>query len=181
LIADMYILIGNGGHARSCRDVALGQLEKLFYLSDADDGGPERLGVFGDAAKFSTGLFHLAIGPSRVRVELATCFRAAGLRWFSLISPHAIVRSDRLGEGVFIGHRAHIGPGSSVGNLAIVNTAAVVEHDCIVEDGAFVGPGAVLCGGVRVGANAMIGAGAIVVPKMNIEESARIPAGVTVR
>lgn len=177
----MHVLIGNGGHARSCRDVASGQFDRLFYLLDADDGGADRLGKFEDASKFPTARFHLAIGPSTARIQWAGRFQDAGIRWFSLISSHALLRSERLGEGVFIGHGAYVGPGASVGKLAIVNTAAIIEHDCIIEDGAFLGPGAVLGGNVRVGHNAMIGAGAIIVPKMTIEKNARIPAGTTVR
>jgi sugar O-acyltransferase (sialic acid O-acetyltransferase NeuD family) len=177
----MLILIGNGGHARSCRDVLAGRADPLRFFSDLDDGDPLRIGSFADIWKFSTSSLHLAIGPSKARIRLAESLKLTGERWFSIVSPLAVLRSDRIGDGVFIGHSAYIGPGTQIGSLAIVNTAAIVEHDCIVEEGAFIGPGAVLCGAVTVGANAMIGAGAVVIDKMKIEAGARIPAGATVR
>ncbi|MEW9806902.1 DapH/DapD/GlmU-related protein [Mesorhizobium sp. ZMM04-5] len=176
-----HILIGDGGHARACRDVASGQFERLFHLSDVDDGKSERLGSFDDIGRFPDARFHLAIGPSRARTELAGRLLEAGTRWFSLKSALAVVRTERIGEGVFVGHQSYVGPNAALGHLTIVNTAAIVEHDCVIGDGAFVGPGAVLCGGVRVGSYAMIGAGVVVVPRMEIEQGARIPAGVVVR
>lgn len=177
----MHILLGNGGHARACRDVAGEQFPTLHYLSDEVDSDPLRVGAFGDVGHFADAQFHLAIGPSRMRSQIAAALHRAGTPWFSIISRHAVVRSSDIGQGVFFGHGAYVGPAVSVGSLVIVNTAAVVEHDCVIGDGAFIGPGAVLCGGVTIGAHAMIGAGVVIVPKMEIAPDARVPAGVTVR
>ncbi|WP_084627243.1 hypothetical protein [Mesorhizobium sp. M0387] len=177
----MQILVGNGGHARSCRDVLAEQDLPLYFFSDLDDGHPLRVGSFADIPKFLESNLHLAIGPSKARVNLANYLSELGAKWFSIISPSSYLRSNCLGEGVFIGHKAYVGPGVRIGSLSIVNTGAIVEHDCVIEEGAFIGPGAVLCGAVTVGANAMIGAGAVVIPKMKIEPGTRIPAGATVR
>lgn len=177
----MQILIGNGGHARSCRDVLAGEGDSLHFFSDLDEGHPLRVGTFDDIQQFLYADLHLAIGPSKARITLANALSRAGAKWFSVISPFALLRSDHIGDGVFIGHKAYIGPQTRVGSMSIVNTGAIIEHDCIIGEGAFIGPGAVLCGAVTIGANAMIGAGAVVIPKMTIEPGARIPAGATVR
>jgi len=175
------VLIGNGGHARSCRDVMGIDRGTLHYL--ADDPGTDDLwlGTFASLCDLADAEFHLAIGPSQARTALARDLLASGIDWFSAVSMLAVVRSDNLGKGVFVGHSAYLGPGSVMGDLSIINTRAIVEHDCRIGVGAFVGPGAVLCGGVTVGDYAMIGAGAIVVPRMTIEVGARVPAGATLR
>lgn len=175
----MRILIGNGGHAKVCRDI-LGKPD-MFYLSDTGKDEPWRLGSFSSVFEIDNACFHLAIGPSTVRSKIARRMLKQDTPTFGVRSSSATVRKCYLGHGVFIGHQTHIGPGASLGSLSIINTAAIVEHDCIVGEGAFIGPGAVICGDVRIGNYAMIGAGAIVVPKMTIEDHARIPAGATVR
>lgn len=177
----MRILIGNGGHARSCRDVMASDPEALHFFSDLDEDSPLRIGSFSDIPRFLDADLHLAIGPSSARIKLGNSLSKSGAKWFSIVSPFAILRSNYIGAGVFIGHRAFVGPFARVGAMSIINSGAIVEHDCIIEDGAFVGPGAVLCGSVTIGANAMVGAGAVVIQNTKIEPGARIPAGVTVR
>lgn len=175
------VLIGNGGHARSCRDVMGFGSGALHYLADEAGGDDLWLGTFAKLHDLADAEFHLAIGPSRARTALAKDLIESSVDWFSAVSPLAVIRSEMIGKGVFVGHSAHLGPGSSVGDLAIINTGAIVEHDCRIGVGAFVGPGAILCGGVTVGDYAMVGAGAIVVPKITIEAGARVPAGATLR
>jgi UDP-perosamine 4-acetyltransferase len=178
------VVLGTGGHARSCLDVALaagidvggcvgpapqGSLQ-THYLGD-DDVLPAL------RQKGATEAF-VAVGDNRVRQRLTGAARQLGFRLCTIVSPSAYVSSSStVGAGTVVMHHAVVGPYAALGAGAIVNTSASVDHDCILGDFSHVAPGAHLAGNVSVGAGTLLGVGACVIPGVSIGEWATVGAG----
>jgi len=183
------LLIGDGGHAKVVRDIALagGQYELAAVLDDryADpaagaDGlprGPVALAARMLAEDEDLRVF-VAIGSGTVRRKVAGSLGIEPDRFALLIHPRAVVSGDAsLAPGTAVMPGAVVNAGARIGAHAIVNTGAVVEHDCVIGDYAHVSPNAALAGGVDVGAGAHIGIGASVIQGLTVGEWSTLGAG----
>lgn len=175
------ILIGGGGHCRSCIDVI--ETSKAFTIVGILDVA-EKIGVevcgysvvgtdsdvlrfVGEGAAFLITVGQ--IGPGDRRAEFFAQVKAAGGKLATVISPRAHVsQRAKIGEGTIVMHDALVNACSSVGANCIINTKALVEHDAVVEDHCHVSTGAILNGGVHVGEKAFVGTGAVVVEYRDI-------------
>ncbi len=178
------ILLGAGGHAKSCVDVV--ELENIYkiiglvglpsevgqvylgYAVIADDAEMSRLASLHPNALVSVG----QISSPDLRIRLFNSARAAGFRFPEVVSPRAQVsRHASIGAGSIVMHGAVVNAGAVIGENCIVNTHAIVEHDAVIGDHCHISTGATVNGGVRVGAGSFLGSGAI------IREGLAIPAG----
>ncbi|NBV71342.1 MAG: acetyltransferase [Burkholderiaceae bacterium] len=171
------ILIGAGGHARSCIDVieqhgyfqiaGLVGLPEQRYAEDSDYGYAV-IGTDGD-------LFNLAqiyqyalitigqIQSSEHRIQLYQQAKQFGFQFPTIIAPTAYVSNhSTLGAGTIVMHGAIVNAGASVGNNCIINSCALIEHDARVEDHCHISTGAILNGDVTVGAGSFIGSGSVI-------------------
>jgi sugar O-acyltransferase (sialic acid O-acetyltransferase NeuD family) len=182
------ILIGGGGHCKSCIDVIESTKEyKINGILDIVEKkgtkvlGYEIIGNDNDIEKLkNTYCFLITIGfiehPNK-RVPILDLLRKHGADMETIISPNAIVSTyAKIGKGSIIMHHALVNAGAVIGENCIINSKALVEHDCIVEDNVHISTGVILNGGVRVGSNTFIGSGAIIVQNTHIRTGSFIKA-----
>lgn len=181
------LVIGAGGHGRVVADAAemTGRWREIAFL---DDRYPEldtsgRWPVIGSLGRIAALVDDwndcvVAIGDSRIRLELLADIRSAGLNVTTVIHPTARIASDVvLGEGTVVFANAVINTGSRLGDAVIVNTAATLDHDNCIASGVHIAPGAHLAGYVTVGERSWVGIGAVVIQEKTIGADVTIGAG----
>lgn len=192
----MLILIGAGGHARSCIDV----IEQQGYFQIAGlVGTPEQMdnqhANYGYAViGVDDDLFNLAksyqyalitIGQMQSaehRIRLYQHTEQLGFQFPTIIAPTAYVsRHSTLGAGTIVMHGAIINSGASVGNNCIINSRSLIEHDARVEDHCHISTGAIVNGDVMVGAGSFIGSGSVIKQGIAIGRDCLVGMGVGVR
>lgn len=187
------LLVGAGGHARSCIEVIESAGWRIFGLVDRDIGavGRDVLGypVLGSdtellkLARDSNGVLITVgqIGRPKVRVELYEAFVRNDIELALVFASTARVsRHASVGRGSVVMHQAVINASARVGVNCIVNTGAIVEHDVEVGDHCHIAIGAVIGGDVRIGSGSFVGAGAIISHGVSIGSGSIIGAGCVV-
>ena len=194
MIKPSLILIGAGGHARSCIDVIeqqghyqiaglVGlpdqkQTQHLDYTVIATDDDLSELVKTYKYALVSIG----QIQSADHRIHLYQYATQLGFQWPVIISPTACVsRHATVGLGTILLHSAIVSAGARVGNNCIINTRALIEHDTVVEDHCHISTGAILNGGVSVGAGSFIGSGSLIKEGVAIGLGCLVGMGLTVR
>ncbi|WP_068774099.1 acetyltransferase [Paenibacillus sp. FJAT-26967] len=183
------ILIGDGGHAKVVRDVALSEhrYELTAVLDDRyEEAGRGEDGLLRGPVKLARHMLReddgmdvfVAIGSNTIRRKVAEALQAAPERFALLIHPRAVVSTEaRLAPGTVVMPGAVINAGASIGAHGIVNTCAIVEHDCVVGGYAHLSPGSALAGGVTVHEGAHVGIGAAVIQGLTIGAWSLLGAG----
>lgn len=117
---------------------------------------------------------------NRVRKEKYDELKAKGYSFANLVSPHAMIYTEDIGEGNWFHDFAHVGYGVTIGNNNIIRMHTTVSHYTILGDhntltsGTRIG-GHVICGDcsffglnstvfnrVRIGNKCVVGGGAVV-------------------
>ncbi len=187
------VLIGGGGHCRSCIDVIEQQnAYRIVGIIDLPQNiGTEILGypVIGcdDDLEQTIGRsphFLLTLGqiksPDR-RIALYNRLRAFGGTPASVISPRAHVsRHARVEPGTIVMHQALINAGAQVGANCIINSCALIEHDAHIGDHCHISTAAVINGGVQVGSETFIGSNSVTRQEIHIGKKVIVGAGVTI-
>ena len=188
------ILVGGGGHCRSCSDVVeaegkhtirgivdrapAAKADLLGYPYLGDDSDLPALLENGGSALVTVG----QIKSAEARKRLYALLRSFGATLPGVVSPHAHVsRHSTIGEGTVIFHGAIVNARAFVGVNCIINSRALVEHDCIVGDHCHISTGAIVNGGANVGEGTFIGSGATVFNGVNIGSGCVIAAGTVVK
>ncbi len=182
------VVIGNGGHARSCVDAwpEDADLQPVGCTGpDPDEHGelPYLGGDDGLGALYARGLRHafVALGSPGVRARLTGEALGLGFAMATLVASSAqVARTATLGAGTAVLRSAVVGAYATVGAGCIINTGATVDHDCVIGDFAHVAPGAHLAGTVRIGAHALVGVGASIRPGTTVGDGAVVGAGAVV-
>lgn len=188
LTAHGVVVIGNGGHARSCVDAwsttTPHQPVGCTGQDPAEHGEVPYLGTDDVlSALVADGLSRafVAIGSPGLRARLADQAAALGLAPFTVVADSAqVARTAEVGPGSALLRGAVVGAYARIGAGCIVNTGATVDHDCVLGDYSHVAPGTHLAGTVTVGAHALVGVGASVRPGITIGEGAVVGAGAVV-
>ena len=190
------ILIGAGGHARSCIDVIERQghfqIAGLIGLPEQRDTqdleyGYAVIGTDSDlsdlASTYQYALITIGqIQSAKHRIRLYQQVRQLGYQLPIIISPAADVSSHAtLGAGTIVMHGAIVNAGASVGNNCIINSRALIEHDAKVEDHCHISTGAILNGDVMVRAGSFIGSGSIIKQGVTIGGDCLVGMGLGVR
>jgi sugar O-acyltransferase (sialic acid O-acetyltransferase NeuD family) len=184
------ILIGGGGHCKSCIDVIEQQgkyniagivdlPEKLHqkilnYEVIATDGDLPQL-----VKKYENFLITLGqIKSPNKRIRIFQTLKESGAKLPVIISPLAYVsKHAKIGDGTIIMHHALINAGAKIGSNCIINNKALIEHDAIIGDHCHIATGAVINGGVRVGRGTFFGSNAVCKEYIEIGENAVIGCG----
>lgn len=169
------LLLGCGGHARSCIDVIEreGRFRIVGLVGQPHEVGKEVLGypVLGsdediDRLAQLTGQALVTVGQIKshdLRKALFERLTASGWSLPAIISPFAHVSSHAtIGFGTVVMHGAIVNAGARVGRNCIINSRALIEHDCNVGDHSHIATGAILNGEVSVGNASFIGSGTVV-------------------
>lgn len=169
------VLIGAGGHARSCIDVI--ELQDKYRIQ----------GLVGKQGEIGTNVLgYSVIGSDRDLIEIARSVeyalvavgqiknakdrsrlivdvKSAGFKLAIVVSPLAYVSPTAvLGEGTIVMHHALINANASIGENCIINSRALVEHDVAIGDCSHISTAAVLNGNATVGARTFVGSGSTV-------------------
>ncbi|MBC7452064.1 MAG: acetyltransferase [Cytophagales bacterium] len=187
------VLIGAGGHCKSCIDVIDSQNEWSIYgILDAHvPAGSVVLGhtvLGGDemiASLIQDGYsFLITIGQIKTADLRETIFnkiKAASGRFATVVSAYAIVsRYSVIGEGSIIMHGAVVNADALIGENCIINTCAIIEHDAKVGKHSHVSTNAVLNGGVNIGTHCFIGSGSVLVHGIAVCDHVIVGANATV-
>ena len=195
------ILIGAGGHAKSCIDVIL-LTKKYKILGFIDQNSKINIlnyKVLGDERylkklKNKSYYLHISLGfiksPLK-RVKIFNEFRKLNFKFPKIISPKAYVsKNAKILDGTIVHHNAIINFEAEIGSNNIINTSAIIEHgvkignnchistrtvingDAVVQDNTFIGSGSVIREGVKIGKNCFIGMGQVV--KKNIPNNSLV-------
>ena len=188
------ILIGGGGHCKSCIDVI--ELQDNFKIEGIIDL-PEKKGqkilgypIIGsdndleDLSKLYS-YFFITLGQIKDYSKRKMLFDKLVLMEVQIpviISPLAYVsKHSKIGMGSIIMHYAIVNADAIIGKNCIINTRSIIEHDSSIGDHCHISTGAILNGGVKVGNNTFIGSGAVSKEYIEIAQNSFIKANTIVK
>jgi|SRR5690554_4831569 len=184
------ILIGGGGHCKSCIEVieSTNEYEIVGILDVASKVGEDILGykIIGtdeDIPKFiQKGIqsFFATIGQIKsatIKKEVfKNIYRHKGTSPV-IISKHAIVsKRSNIGAGTIVMHGAIVNADVAIGENCIINTKANIEHDVTIGDHVHISTGAVVNGQVNIGHEVLIGSNSTIRNLIDICDNAVIGA-----
>jgi sugar O-acyltransferase (sialic acid O-acetyltransferase NeuD family) len=164
------ILIGGGGHCKSCIDIieSLGEFTIAGIVDSKDKIGDTILGykvigcdadLFELKKKYDYALITVGqIKSAAVRIKIFNNLIDLG---YSLpvikastayVSPHAIIE-----DGTVIMHQVMVNANVKIGRNCIINTKALIEHDSVIGNNCHVSTNSVLNGDVKIGDECFVG------------------------
>ncbi len=184
------ILIGAGGHAKSCIDVieAQGKYNIIGLIDIKEKIGKSLLGYpiidcdenimkYNDPNNY----FLITLGQIKTafkRKRLYEYLKKHNAKMATITAPDSYIsKYAKVGEGTIIMHGAFLNAGTEVGNNCIINTKALLEHDVKVEEHCHISTGAVLNGDVEIGSESFVGSNATIVQGVKIPVNSFIKAG----
>jgi sugar O-acyltransferase (sialic acid O-acetyltransferase NeuD family) len=184
------LLIGAGGHARSCIDVLevekqfkiSGLIEKVEPISKENLGYPT-IGIDNDLydlrKKYKYALITVGqIKSPEIRIKLYKLLKKLNFILPIIISPYAYVsKHAQIGEGSIIMHGAIVNANAIIGSNCIINNRALIEHDSRIGSHCHIATSAIINGQVTIGSNTFIGSGTITKQCISIGENCIISAG----
>ena len=184
------ILIGGGGHCKSCIDVIEQEgkcrIEGIVDLPEKLHQkilGYEIIATDDDLPRFVNEYENFLITLGQIkspekRIRIFQTLKKSGAKLPVIISPLAYVsKHAEIGDGTIIMHHALINAGAKIGTNCIINNKALIEHDAIIGDHCHIATGAVINGGVKVGSGTFFGSNAVCKEYIEIGENAVIGCG----
>jgi len=168
------ILIGGGGHCKSCIDVIeqegkfkiagvvdlpnkLHQKVLNYEIIATDKDLPQLVNEY---ENFLITIGH--IKSSEKRENIFQTLKELGAELGVIISPLAYVsKHAEVGEGTIVMHHALINAGAKIGSNCIINNKALIEHDAIICDHCHIATGAIINGGGKVDRGTFFGSNAV--------------------
>jgi sugar O-acyltransferase (sialic acid O-acetyltransferase NeuD family) len=184
------ILVGAGGHCRSCIDVI--EQEGEFEIAGVVD---REIGLVRDILgypviasdaelpglrdKYAYALVTVGQMKSvRARCRLFMLLKDIGFTLPNVVSPLSHVSPHaELGEGTIVMHGAIVNVAAIVGRNCILNSLSLVEHDARIADHCHVSTGAIVNGNAKVGDSSFIGSGSVVVQGVDLPAFSFVRAG----
>ena len=184
------LLLGDGGHCRSCIDTieSQGSYEIVGVVQPANDS---RNGVLGypivgcdddlPALLTETPAAIITVGQIKTpdtRTRLFDLLKTLKAELpvikspFSYCSPRAVV-----GEGTILLHGGVVNAYAEIGANCIINSMALIEHDVKIANHCHIATGARVNGGVVIGQGSFIGSGCVIREGVRIGERSVIAAG----
>jgi len=190
---DEIILIGAGGHARSCIDViemsgqfkVAGFVEKEGMNNNASEypilGTDDNLYLL--RKKYRNALITIGqIKSPETRIKLFQLLKEMNYTLPKIQSPTAYVsKKSNIESGTIIMHGVIINTNAKIGNNCIINNSALVEHDALIGDHCHISTGAIINGEVTVGRGSFIGSGAVTKQSISIGSNCVIGAGAIIK
>ena len=193
MIKKKIVLIGSGGHARSCIQV-IEELEE-FSISgliglpnevDSEQFGYKVIGSDSDLLAIRKSIEHAVITVGQIlnpeiRLNLFEKVDAAGFVLPTIISKSAQISSHAtIGKGCMIMNGVIINSGAKIGQNCIINTRALIEHDVVVGDHSHVSTGVIVNGATCIGSKTFIGSGSIIRNGLVIGDNCLVGMGTVV-
>ena len=191
---DNILLIGAGGHARSCIDVIekenqyeiAGLVEKDESISNLSLSYPV-IGTDNDLQdlrkKYDYALITVGqIKSPEIRIRLYDILNQLDYFLPCIISPKAYVsKHAQIKAGTIIMHGAIVNASAKIGKNCIINSKALIEHDASIGDHCHIATGAIVNGEVTVGSKSLIGSGVVTIQCISIGSNCTIGAGVVLK
>jgi len=164
------ILIGGGGHCKSCIEVIessnqykiagiidnqLNKNEQVlgYPVLGSDDDLPELRKKY-EHAMITVG----QIRSAKVRIIIFELLKKLDFTLPTVIASTAYVAKNvQLGEGTIVMHQAFINANTKVGVNCIINSKALIEHDCLIGDHTHISTASTVNGTVSIGNECFIG------------------------
>ena len=184
------ILVGGGGHCKSCIDVI--EQEGKYRIAGIVDLpeklhkkilGYEVISIDDDLAQLVNEYKNFLITLGQIkspgkRVRIFQTLKESGATLPLIISPLAYIsKHSEIGEGTIIMHHALINAGAKIGSNCIINSKALIEHDAIIGDHCHIATGATINGGVKIGSGTFFGSNAVCKEYIEIDKNAIIGCG----
>jgi|TARA_B100000315_G_C14489693_1_gene546983 sugar O-acyltransferase (sialic acid O-acetyltransferase NeuD family) len=191
---DEIILVGSGGHARSCVDVIelsghfkiAGLIEKDHTNSQENLGYPI-IGTDDDLPDlrqdYEVALVTVGqINSAATRVRLFNMLNDLKYKLPVIVSPIAYVsKHAKIGDGTIVMHNVMINANAKIGKNCIINNKTLIEHDAVIGDHCHISTGAIVNGEVQVGEGTFIGSGAVTKQSVGIGSRCVIGAGAVIK
>jgi sugar O-acyltransferase (sialic acid O-acetyltransferase NeuD family) len=191
---DKILLIGAGGHARSCIDVIetvsqfriAGLIETNEEIKNTNLGYPI-IGTDNDLQDLQQQYKNTLITIGQIksptnRIKVYQLLKELDFTLPVVISSHAYVsKYTQIGEGTIIMHGAIVNANAKIGKNCIINNRTLIEHDAIIGNHCHIATGAIINGEVNVGDETFIGSGVITKQCISIGNSCIIGAGVVLK
>lgn len=187
------VLIGGGGHCKSCIEVINSLPQYLIYgvLDSTREVGSSIMGypVLGDDLLIPQLIkegyeFLITIGKlhtSSPRKKIFDTIKKSGGKLASVIASTAFVSYNAtIGEGTIVMHGVIVNVDSVIGDNCIINTRAILEHDTNVGAHTHISTNVVLNGAVHIGSDCFIGSCSVVVHGISITDQVIVGANATV-
>jgi sugar O-acyltransferase (sialic acid O-acetyltransferase NeuD family) len=188
------ILLGAGGHCKSCIEVISG-VSKYSILGIIDKDGASTKHILGHDVigtdkdlesilnRCSSVLVTVGqIKSPEIRISLFEKAKTLGFNFPVIRSHHSYIsKSAQIGEGTILLHHSLINSSVKVGVNCIINTTALIEHDARIGSHCHVSTGAIINGGVIVEDRCFIGSGSIIHEGVTIGADSIISAGQVIR
>lgn len=169
------IIIGAGGHAKSCLDV-IDSKKDLFKVVGFVDNKKKIEGILNykilgndsNLKKIFKKYKYAMIGfgqikSSKLREKCFKNLKKIGYKLPSIISKNCYFsKNSKIGEGSIVMHGVVVNAFSSIGVNCILNTNSTIEHDVVIGNNCHIAGGAVVNGGVRIGNGTFVGSGAVI-------------------
>ena len=191
---DKILLIGAGGHARSCIDVLeeenqfeiAGLVEKGESLSNESLDYPV-IGTDDDLndlrKQYKYALITVGqIQSPAIRVKLYQTLIELDFTLPTIISPKAYVsKHAQIGKGSIVMHGSIVNANAKIGKNCIINNHSLIEHDAIIGDHCHIATGAIINGEVSVGHETFIGSGVVTKQCISIGNNCIVAAGIILK
>ena len=183
------ILIGAGGHCRSCIDVI--ESSSKFVIAGLIDNKKNIYNSFGypilgndkkliNLRKKINNAF-ITIGQIRTPVVRKKIFLKLLEYKYRLpvikSKKSYISKKSNIDIGTIIMHNAVVNAYSKIGKNCILNTSSLVEHDAEISDHCHISTGAIINGNVSIGEGTFIGSGVIIKEGIKIGKGCVVGAG----
>ena len=184
------ILVGGGGHCKSCIDVieCTGQYEIIGILDTPQSIGNkvlnyEIIGTDQDIQKYKQQgcQFLITVGQIKsasVRKRIFQLLEQNEVTFATIISPKAYVsRYANIGRGTIILHGATVNAAVEIGDNCILNTGCNIEHDVKIGNETHISTHAVINGGCIIGNEVFVGSNATLANQVNLGDNIIIGSG----
>ncbi|MEI6080150.1 MAG: acetyltransferase [bacterium] len=184
------ILVGGGGHCKSCIDVIemQGKYEIAGIVDVKDKVGQKVMGypVIGSDDELSSLLkdckdFLITIGQIKspeLRIKKFNELKKMGASFPVIISPLSHVsKTAKIDEGTIVMHGTIVNAEAKIGKNCIINTTSMIEHEAVVGDNTHIATGSLVNGQCEVGDRVFLGSGAVLANNVKIGSDIIIGAG----
>lgn len=118
---------------------------------------------------------------NRERKKIFDELKGMGYKFANLISPHALVYTNDIGEGNWIHDFAHIGHGVQIGDDNVFRMKCVIGHDSVIGNHNFFGVDSLVGGHDYFGDCSFIGLAALIHNRVVVGNKCVIGGGATVK
>lgn len=184
------VLIGGGGHCKSCIEVIESTQDyNIMGILDLPSELGKRvlnyevIGNDDDYQKFSEMgyCFLITVGQiksANLRKKIYNKLTAINAEIETVIASTAKVSKYAvLSRGTIVMHHSFVNAGVTIGQNCIVNTGCILEHDVTVKDHCHISTASIVNGNCSIGSESFIGSGACISNGVQISNNIVIGAG----